>query len=346
MATYKVIQDIESEDKLIGPLSVIQFIFACVTALFLYLSFIVYSKHAAFLLILFLPLAAFSAFFAIPWGRDQPTEVWALAKIKYLLYPHTRIWSQSGIKNLVTINAPKKIKSTYTNGLTQEEVQGRLKVLAETIDTRGWATKNVNVNLFSNPSSAPVMAAGDDRLAGSNVTEEDPKTDINLKDDVLDEKNNSTAFKFTEKIKEVEAKHRQELVDSLKNVNKPQDKSSKWFNASTNHSFNDTTATKVETGFTPEQEKAISQQLHEKHEKIKQEYGSHIKYVKTPEKIEQDKMNVINSEKARQSMVTHTLAPDILNMASSNDLSVATIQHEVNKKSENDLEGEVVISLH
>ena len=44
-------------------------------------------------------------------------------------------------------------------------------------------------------------------------------------------------------------------------------------------------------------------------------------------------------------MMTHTPSPDIINMASNNDLSVAAIQHEGEKTSEG-LDGEVVINLH
>ena len=54
MAQYKVIQDIEAEDKLLGPLTLRQFIYAAITVV---LGFIAY-KFAAispYLIILFLP---------------------------------------------------------------------------------------------------------------------------------------------------------------------------------------------------------------------------------------------------------------------------------------------------
>jgi len=40
MATYKVIQDIEAEDKLVGPLTLRQFIYAAIAAICGYLSFL------------------------------------------------------------------------------------------------------------------------------------------------------------------------------------------------------------------------------------------------------------------------------------------------------------------
>ena len=138
MATYKLIQDIEAEDKILGPLTLRQFIFALITVFFGYLCFLVLTKGAAFMLVVFLPPMVFFGFFALPLGRDQPTEVWALAKLRFLFKPRTRIWNQSGVKELVTITAPKKIERHLTKGYTQTEVDSRLHALADTIDSRGW----------------------------------------------------------------------------------------------------------------------------------------------------------------------------------------------------------------
>ncbi|MGH7193938.1 MAG: PrgI family protein, partial [Candidatus Saccharimonadales bacterium] len=102
MATYKLIQDIEAEDHILGPLTLRQFIFAMLAAFCLYICFIAVTKHFPVLLAIFLPPALFFTFFAFPWGRDQPTEVWALAKLRFFFKPRKRIWNQSGLKELVT----------------------------------------------------------------------------------------------------------------------------------------------------------------------------------------------------------------------------------------------------
>src|ERR1700722_15482071 len=101
MATYKVIQDIEAEDKLLGPLTLRQFVYAGIALLSGYLGFLAASKGAPFMLGIFVPITLISGFFAFPWGRDQPTEIWALAKIRFFLKPRKRIWDQSGVRELV-----------------------------------------------------------------------------------------------------------------------------------------------------------------------------------------------------------------------------------------------------
>src|SRR5205085_1456504 len=104
----KVLQDIEAEDKLVGPLSLRQLIYACVAAASLYICFLAYSRGAAFMIVFFLPIAAGCGFFAFPWKGEQPTEIWALARLRFMVKPRTRIWNQDGMKDVVTITAPRK----------------------------------------------------------------------------------------------------------------------------------------------------------------------------------------------------------------------------------------------
>src|ERR1700712_5000740 len=153
MATYKLIQEIEAEDHILGPLTLRQFIFALFAAMFYYLSFVLYLKAGFVPLILFLPPALVLSFFAFPFGKDQPTEVWALAKLRFLFKSRKRIWDQDGMKELVTITVPKKVERVLTDGLSQNEVKSRLAALASTIDSRGWAVKNVTSNTYVTPAA-------------------------------------------------------------------------------------------------------------------------------------------------------------------------------------------------
>lgn len=213
MASYKVLQDIEAEDKLVGPLSLRQFIYAGISALSFYLCFLAVTKHLAFFTVLFLPVGIFTGFFAFPWGRDQPTEVWALAKIRFLLKPRIRIWNQSGVKELVTITVPKRIERELTNGLSQTEVHSRLRALADTIDSRGWAVKNVNVNLM-NAQVAEVGAS--DRLVGiGSFPMEVSNVDVLASDDILDEAANPVAHHFDDMINASTQAHRQQLMAQM-----------------------------------------------------------------------------------------------------------------------------------
>lgn len=216
MATYKVLQDIEAEDKLVGPLTLRQFIYAAVTAICLYISFLLATKGAPYLTVIFVPPAIVSGFFAFPWGREQPTEIWALAKLRFMIKPRKRIWDQSGVKEMVTVTAPKKIEQIYTNGLSQTEVTSRLHALADTIDSRGWAIKNVQPGMPISPSVIGQNAADSDRLIGVNILPAvQPLTDVPAADDMLDEQNNPIAQQFDQMIKQSNAEHHERIMKEI-----------------------------------------------------------------------------------------------------------------------------------
>lgn len=219
MATYKVIQDIEAEDKLLGPLTFRQFIYAGIAALLFYISFLTITKGVGFFALLFVPPALACAFFAWPWGRDQPTEVWALAKVRFLFKPRKRLWDQNGAKELVTVTVPKRVEVDYTNGLSQTEVESRLQALANTIDSRGWAIKNVNVNLYSQPSQVTSDLDSDRLIAISNIPQVNSNAvsdaDVHAADDILDEENNAQAQRVNNMIAASERAHREQLMSQM-----------------------------------------------------------------------------------------------------------------------------------
>jgi hypothetical protein len=207
-------QDIEAEDHILGPLSLRQFIFALVAVFCFYMCFIGIAKHIIVLWALFSLPGLFFGFFAFPWGRDQPTEIWALAKLRFLFKPRRRIWDQSGVKELVTITAPKHIEPVLTDGLSQNEVKSRLRALANTLDSRGWAVKGVDLNAYSNPD--PLATLNTDRLITmDSMPHQVPNYDVHPSDDMLDETSNPVAQQFDQMIAQSEATHRQSLISQL-----------------------------------------------------------------------------------------------------------------------------------
>lgn len=216
MATYKVIQDIEAEDKLIGPLTLRQFIYAAIACVALYLSFLAITKHFAFMLPFFIPIAIMSGFFAFPWKGEQPTEVWALAKIRFMLKPRRRIWDQSGAKELVTITVPKHVQVDYTNGLSETEVKSRLRALADTIDSRGWAIKNANLNMYAQPALVMTEPTSDRLLGPTALPQQVSGVDIQAADDMLDESNNRVAQQVDNMIAASAKAHREKIMENLR----------------------------------------------------------------------------------------------------------------------------------
>ncbi len=221
MATYKVLQDIEADDKLLGPLSLKQFIFAAMfVGIGVAMFFIATSPAPTFLkapliVVLFFPMLL-TGFLAAPISRDQPNEIWLLARISFMFRPRKRIWNQDGVKELVTVTAPKKIVHIYTNNLSQSEVRSRLQALANTVDSRGWAVKNVNTNLFAQPGYAVDGATSDRLISPMSLPQEVSITDVTESDDMLDIANNSTAAHLDQLVQESTAAQRQHALSAMK----------------------------------------------------------------------------------------------------------------------------------
>lgn len=214
MAQYKVLQDIEAEDKLLGPLSLRQFIYAVIVIV---LGFVAYRLLLIkwFLAIPFLPPMVFFGLLAAPLGGQQSSEVWLLAKIKFFVFPKKRIWDQDGAQELVTITAPKQVEQHLTKEFSQDEVKSRLKALASTLDTKGWAIRNAQ----------PSLAAADasDRLIDiSSLPQNVPSVDVRDTDDVLDPTANPVAQQMDQMISQTEQQHRQELLDKMHSITQKQ----------------------------------------------------------------------------------------------------------------------------
>lgn len=375
MATYKVIQDIEAEDHILGPLTLRQFIYALVACFGIYMCFIGLTKHFLPLVVIFLPVVLLAGFFAFPFGKDQPTEVWALAKIRFLFMPRKRIWDQSGIKELVTVTAPKKIEHAFTNGLSQTEVKSRLRALADTIDSRGWAIKNVNVSMYGQAS--PVTTVDSDRLIDpSTMPQAVPDFEITASDDILDEQSNPIAQQFTQMINTSTQQHRQQLLAQMHSAtaatqpaiaptparpSAPQPPADYWFlnqpaapaqlppDAAIFQSqvvapgASDVPVIAASSDVTPEEAAVIA--------RAKQQSTTQAvsyAHLKTIQPLGSAPLPPPPTPPVAPAPATSAPAPDpaILKLANNNDLNVATLAREAKRATKPDDEGEVVISLH
>ena len=355
MATYKVIQDIEAEDKLVGPLTLRQFIYAAIAAICGYLSFLSIAHGFWPTLLVLGPPMLFTGFFAFPWGRDQSTEVWALAKIRFFLMSRRRLWDQSGVKDLVTITAPKHEVRNYTNGLSRNEVQSRLSALANTLDSRGWAVKNV----YTAPATQ-VQDNSDRLLNLSSLPQAVPTIDVTAADDILDEENNSRAHQLSEMVAASTANRKQQLMEGMRGA-AAQMRQAVTAPAATNGWFTrrpvdiplpNTPIDAAPDGATvsPADETVLSNALHERQAVAHvADVNEHMKTIE-PLSAQPRPTPPNQSTQAAQLVppvpVTPLPNPATITLANNDDLTVATISRIANKKDQGNGSGEVVISLH
>ncbi|NBW29097.1 hypothetical protein EBR37_01810, partial [bacterium] len=133
----------------------------------------------------------------------------------FLFKIQKRIWNQDGAINLVTITAPKKIEKDRTNGLSQNEVKSRLETLASTLDSRGWAIKNIATNRVTSFG----LNNDADRLINIDALNDQAiESEVHDFEDILDS-SNSSYKKFQDLVDKNTLNKRQRLIDSLDNTN-------------------------------------------------------------------------------------------------------------------------------
>ncbi len=143
MATYKVPQDVEADDKLLGPFSFRQFVYLMLvfglgaTAVGLFQIF-------PLLAIIPLPFAFFFLILALPLKKDQPMETYIAALISFYTKPHKRFWMTGQSDSTILITAPKKVEENRVRNITEEEAGHRLSFLAAIVDSEGYAIKNAS----------------------------------------------------------------------------------------------------------------------------------------------------------------------------------------------------------
>jgi hypothetical protein len=157
MAEHKVPQDVEAEDKLLGPLSFRQFIYAMIAlgaaALAYFLATNIALPFGA------IPLPVFLVFgtLSIP-RKGQPMEVYIGALIHFYFQPTRRVWDPDGQDTLVEITNPSIDTTPQIKDVGGAEAAQRLSFLADLEDTQGWSTKIGNANLNDDFAAAATMA--------------------------------------------------------------------------------------------------------------------------------------------------------------------------------------------
>jgi hypothetical protein len=320
--------------------------------------------------------------------------------LRFAIKPRIRIWNQSGVKELVTVTAPKRIEHNYTNGLSQTEVRSRLRALADTLDSRGWAIKNTDVNMYSQTDFGMGAVDTSDRLVNmASLPQPVPTLDIQASDDIMDAQNNRVAMKFNNMIEASSKAHREQIMQRMQASDEPvsqpqvpaappaksmappmplppaprqgqQPANNYWF-------LNQPTqgATTVPTGVvtfntqvvtpgmpiqdvpvvaaakpTPDDEALIKRIAQQSAAPV--DSYSHLHTLLPLSAQGQQTANTApadapsqNQQKTMPPVVTHAPDPAIVDLASNDDLNVATIAREAHKRMEPPAD-EVVISLH
>jgi hypothetical protein len=313
MAVYKVPQDVEADDKLIGPFTFRQFVYLIIVALLTALAWWMAQLFVG-LIIIPLPFIIFFGALALPIRKDQPMEVYLAAMVSFYLKPHKRLWDADGIESLIEITVPKTVQFQLTKDISRNEAVQRLGYLAQIVDSQGWAVRGQGVQ-------APNSSVSNDVYFESQQIE-----------DVLDS-NTSVSQSLDNMINQSDAKHHQEMIDRLHQQSVAQQQPA----ATAAPEPVQSQLTNPTDLYTSTQPAAPAPVYDPYPTNIQQ---SVIQPLSPSDQVyaPAEPPAITTSEKL--------VSPDIINLANNADLSIETIAREANRiKEQENMTEEVVISL-
>jgi len=326
MARYTVPQDVEADDKLIGPFSFRQFVYLIIVALAIFMAWGL-SQLFIPLAIIPLPIVLFFGALALPLRKDQPMEIYMAAMVSFYLKPRRRMWDPDGTESLIEITVPKTIEPQLTKDISTSEAERRFSYLAEIVDTQGWAVRGPGVTAPNSPMNSDVY------FEAQQI------------EDVMDT-GASAAQVLDSKLAQSDAKRHQTAVDIARGkVKVPmpaaaiQPQPTTQTQTIPSPSAYLTNGTNQQTPTTPQPtttDKSVPIDT------------SHLKYNPYPT-INQSVIEPIGQKHKPQPQANtsgNTVPAGIINLATNTDLSIEAIAHEANRIQQNEeTDKEVVIKL-
>ena len=313
MAVYKVPQDVEADDKLIGPFSFRQFIYLIIVAM---AGAIAWGLAQIFIALAIIPLPVILLFgaLALPLRKDQPMEIYLAAIVSYYIKPRKRLWDPDGVESMIEIAAPKAVEEIRTKDLTQEDAEQRFSYLANLVDSQGWAIRGgATPGVQASPLNTDVFLE-----AGSAQ-------------DILDT-NNSVAQSFDTMMSErTEALKAEARAHMFQAVTQPEPAPTP------------PQAPQAYTGPAP-----VYNPYPEFHQAVVQPVNDQAHVYQHPEPTPAPTPTPPVAETAAPTTSGTVVSPDIMNLANNSDLSIETLAreaHRLEKKKADDMSEEVVISL-
>lgn len=321
MAVYKVPQDVEAEDKLLGPFSFRQFIYLVIAVMGIAIAWLL-ARLFIPLAIIPLPVVIFFGALALPLKKDQPMEIYLAAVLSFYLKPRRRLWEADGVQSLIEIVAPRVVEEQRTKDLSQSEAEQRLSYLANLVDSRGWAVRGVSLPEAENAMKTDVFFAA----------QQTP--------DILDD-SSTVSHTFDNMIDHAETERRQEAISRMHQPSiptipapiLPDPYASLTPPIATTGLTNSTT--QPATTSDADVKLTINPYPTAMHQAVINPLDDHIVQPQQPP------VEPVSTS-------APLVSPDIINLANNSDLSIETIAHEaqrIHEKEETTSSDEVVITL-
>lgn len=154
---FQVPQNIDLEDKIIGPMTLKQFIYILAGGMLDYVCFLIFDVSAFIIIAIF--ITSFFCAMAFAKVQDQPFPKFLQNLIIFLFVPKLRTWNKDN-KPIKIIS--RKIEKPKEPGIEPKNIpKGEIERLAQILDNRGWKkeekTAKLGQRLVSHDEAKPVL---------------------------------------------------------------------------------------------------------------------------------------------------------------------------------------------
>lgn len=319
MAVYKVPQDVEAEDKLVGPFGFRQFVYLGIAGGSGFVAYLLF-RIAPVMVVIPLPIIFFFIILALPLRKEQPMETYLLALLRFYLKPKLRLWNPDGTITYVEIVVPKRVEQKLTKDLMGETATDRLDYLARIMDTRGWSLKGQPAA----PSASVQASIAAEAQSATDVLDEDAEL----------------AQSFATKIAQKDQERRQQVMTQMRQAAKaPPKPAAPAKSAQGPAPASDDNV--VVPDFNP-----YPSSMHQRviHPMGDQPAPAPAAAQAQPKTVAEPAAKSQPTQPASSAM-PQAVSPDIIRLANNDDLSISAIAHEAHRLAEQSGD-EVVINLH
>lgn len=135
---FKVPQNIDMEDKIIGPLTLIQFIYLMAGGALFYI--MLKAGNTTLLVFVGIPAALCALFLAFIKINDQPFSKFVVSLMSYMARPKQRAWrKEMELEGTPDLQNIPQARAKAAKPLLKAVEKSDLEKLALILDTKGWS---------------------------------------------------------------------------------------------------------------------------------------------------------------------------------------------------------------
>src|SRR5665647_2088088 len=210
MGQYKVPQNVEAEDHILGPLTMKQFIYALIGIGWAMLCYFIFHAIPAVMIVVAAPVTILFLLLGLYRRDGQNFEQYLVALVGYFSQSRRRLWTKELVVDSFKVE-PKKAVAEQSQR-DPNEVRSQLDKLASLVDARGWAEQHDAQGILSADPAA--IAPTEDRLIMPAVSAANPAAPA--ENDVLDLKNSPLAQNLTALIDQAANDVRAEAIQMMR----------------------------------------------------------------------------------------------------------------------------------